>query len=104
VLGGVFEFMSFLCFEVFLALLCHFFLVCRFSCLLLVLWLFLLLDDLLELFVGFWSSSCALWGLGFEIPILCFCCQWTHHGGDSETKWSVTWFHCDESLTCRGLN
>jgi hypothetical protein len=21
-----------------------------------------------------------------------------------ETKWSVTWFNCDESLTCRGLN
>jgi hypothetical protein len=34
---------------------------------LLVLRFFLLLDDLLELFFVFWSSRCALWGLGFEI-------------------------------------
>jgi hypothetical protein len=40
-------------FELFLALLCHFGLVCRFSCLLLALWFFLLLDDLVELFFGF---------------------------------------------------
>jgi hypothetical protein len=77
---------------------------CRFLCLLLVLWLFILLDDLLELFVSFWSSSCASWGLRFEIQTLCFCCQWTHQGGDWETKWSVPWFDCDESLTCRCLN
>jgi hypothetical protein len=44
----------FCAFELFLALLCHFGLVCCFSCLLLVLRLFLLLDDLLEHFVGFW--------------------------------------------------
>jgi hypothetical protein len=25
-----------------------------------------------EHFVGFWSSSCASWGLRFEIQILCF--------------------------------
>jgi hypothetical protein len=42
----------------------------RFLCLLLVLWLLLLLDDPLEFFVGFWSSSYALWGLGFEIQTL----------------------------------
>jgi hypothetical protein len=46
----------------------------RFSCLLLVLRLFLLLDDLFELFVGFWFSSCASWGLRFEIQTLYFCC------------------------------
>jgi hypothetical protein len=40
---------------------------CRFSCLLLVLWHLLLLDNIIELFVGFWSSSCASWGLGFKI-------------------------------------
>jgi hypothetical protein len=62
---------SFLCFELFLALLCHFGLICRFLCLLLVLRLFLL-DDLLELFVGFLSSSYASWGLGFENQTLCF--------------------------------
>jgi hypothetical protein len=28
---------------------------------------FLLLDDLLELFLAFWSSSCASWFLRFEI-------------------------------------
>jgi hypothetical protein len=34
---------------------------------LLVLRLLLLLDDNLDLFIGFWSSSCASWGFGFEI-------------------------------------
>jgi hypothetical protein len=53
-------------FEPFSDLVCHFGLVCHFSCLLLVLRLFLLLDDLLELFLPFWSSSCASWGLGIE--------------------------------------
>jgi hypothetical protein len=52
----------------------------------------------------FGSSSCASWGLGFELQTLCFCCQWTHQGGDSETKWSVPWFDYDESLTWQGLN
>jgi hypothetical protein len=41
---------------------------------------FLLLNDLLELFFGFWSSTCASGGLGFEIQP--FCCQCTHQGGD----------------------
>jgi hypothetical protein len=41
----------------------------------------------------FWSSSCASWGLGFELQTLCFCYQWP-----------VPWFDCDESLTWRGLN
>jgi hypothetical protein len=54
--------------------------------------------------MAFGSSSCASWGLGFELQTLCFCCQWTHQGGDSETKWSVPRFDCDESLTWRGLN
>jgi hypothetical protein len=42
-------------------------------CHLLVLRFFLLLDDLLELFCGSWSSSCASCGLGFEIQTLCLC-------------------------------
>jgi hypothetical protein len=73
VLGGVrfrwsfWVFWAFCAFELFLALLCHFGFVCHFLCLLLVLRLFPLLDDLLELFVGFWFSSCASWGLRFEI-------------------------------------
>jgi hypothetical protein len=50
-----------------------FILVCRFSYHLLVLRFFLLLDDLPELFFGFWSSSCASCGLGFEIQTLCLC-------------------------------
>jgi hypothetical protein len=40
-------------FEFFLTLIYHFGLVCHFSCLLLVLRLFLLLDDILELFLAF---------------------------------------------------
>jgi hypothetical protein len=34
---------------------------------------FLLLDDLLEFFFGFWSSTCASCGLGFEIQTLYLC-------------------------------
>jgi hypothetical protein len=40
-------------FEFFLAFLCHFGLVCHFLCLLLILRVFLLLDDLLELLLDF---------------------------------------------------
>jgi hypothetical protein len=58
-------------FKLFLALLCHFVWLCHFSCLLLAFVVSLLLDDLLEFFVGFWSSSCASWGLGFELQTLC---------------------------------
>jgi hypothetical protein len=43
---------------------------CGFSYLLLVLRLFLLLDNLLKFFVGFWFSSCASWGLRFKLQIL----------------------------------
>jgi hypothetical protein len=64
--------MEFLILSFFLALICHFGLICHFSCLLLVLRYFSLLDDLLELFVGFWSSSCASLGLGFVIQTLFF--------------------------------
>jgi hypothetical protein len=60
---------SFCVFELFLALVSHFCFVCRFLCLLLVLRVFLLLDDL---FVGFWSSSCATWGIRVKIQTLCF--------------------------------
>jgi hypothetical protein len=57
--------------ELFLALLCHFTWLCRFSFILLAFAVFLVLDDLLELFVGFWSSSCASWPLVFELQTLC---------------------------------
>jgi hypothetical protein len=40
--------------ELFLALLCYFAWFCRFSCRLLVLAVFLLVDDLVELFLTFW--------------------------------------------------
>jgi hypothetical protein len=43
----------------------------HFSCHLLVLRLFPLLDDL-EFLFGFWSSSYASWSLGFKIQTLCF--------------------------------
>jgi hypothetical protein len=68
--------------ELFLALSCHFDWLCHFSCRLLGFAVFLLLDDFLELFWLFVSSSCALWGLEFELQTLCFYCQWTHQGGD----------------------
>jgi hypothetical protein len=46
--------LSFSCsFEFFFTLLCHFACFCRFSCLLLAFAAFLLLDDLLELFLTF---------------------------------------------------
>jgi hypothetical protein len=45
-------------------------LVCRFSYHLLVLRFSLLLDDILELFFGFWSSIRATCGLGFKIQTL----------------------------------
>jgi hypothetical protein len=62
VLGGVdFELLCILsiCLEfefflLFLALPCHFAWFCRFSYLLLVFAVFLLLDDMLELFLAFW--------------------------------------------------
>jgi hypothetical protein len=47
-------------------------LVCRFSCLLLALRFFLLLDDLFELFLAFQSSRFDSWALGFELETLCF--------------------------------
>jgi hypothetical protein len=68
VLGGVcfrgnFEFELFFAFS----------LICRFSCHLLILWVFLLLNDLLVLFFGLWSSSCASCDLEFKIQTLCLC-------------------------------
>jgi hypothetical protein len=68
--------------KLFLALFYHFAWLCRFSCSLLSFAVFPPLDDLLELSWLFGSSSCASWGLGFELQTLCFCCQWTHQGGD----------------------
>jgi hypothetical protein len=57
-------------------------LVCRFSRLLLALQYFLLLDDLLELFFAFWSSSCASCVLDLKFILCAFCCQYTHQGED----------------------
>jgi hypothetical protein len=66
VLGGL-CFRGSVDFELFLLFLWF----CYFLCLLLVFVVFLLLDDLLKLSVGFWSSNCASWGLGFELQTLC---------------------------------
>jgi hypothetical protein len=60
ILGFCFGFKIFLVFSWF----------CRFLCLLLAFAVFLFLNDLLELFVGFWSSSCASWSLGLELQSL----------------------------------
>jgi hypothetical protein len=55
-------------FELLLAL----FLGLPFLCLLLALRFFLFLDDSFELFLAFWSSSYASWGLRFKLQTLCF--------------------------------
>jgi hypothetical protein len=58
-------------FELFLTLLCHFSWLAAFVSFV-GLAVFLLLDDLLEFFLSFWSSSCASWGFGFKFQTLCF--------------------------------
>jgi hypothetical protein len=68
-----------------------FFLICRFSYHLLVLRFYLLLDDLFELFFGFWSSNCASCGLGFKIQNLCLCVVNVLVKGEIE-KSSGPWF------------
>jgi hypothetical protein len=56
-------------------------------------------------FLGFVGPLAVHHGvLDSNFKLCAFCCQWTHQGGDWEIKWSVSWFDCDESLTCRGLN
>jgi hypothetical protein len=55
-------------------------------------------------FLGLWSSSCVLCALDPKFKLYAFWCQCTHQGEDWETKWSVPWFNCDESLTNHGLN
>jgi hypothetical protein len=52
----------------------HFAWLYRFSCLLLAFTVFLLLDDLFELFVGFLV-------LDSNFKLCVFYCQWTHKGG-----------------------
>jgi hypothetical protein len=52
---------------------------------------FLLLDDLLDLVSGFWSSSCASCGIGFEIETLCLCVVNVRNKGEIE-KPSGPWF------------
>jgi hypothetical protein len=58
-------------FEIFLAHLCLFAWFATFRAFV-GLAVFLLLDDLVELLLAFWSSSYASWGFGFEIQTLCF--------------------------------
>jgi hypothetical protein len=66
-------------------------LICHFSCYLLVLCFFILLDDILELLFGFWSSSCVSCGLKFEIQTLCLCVVNVLIKGEIE-KPSGPWF------------
>jgi hypothetical protein len=54
--------------------------------------------------LAFGYSSCDSCVLDSKFKLYAFCCQYTHHGGDWEIKWSVPWFDCDESLTFYGLN
>jgi hypothetical protein len=62
-------------FELFLSLLCHFGLVCCSSCLLLVLRLFLLLDDLLKLFLVFGLLVVLHGVLDLRFKLCAFYCQ-----------------------------
>jgi hypothetical protein len=73
VLGGVFEFELFLAlFVLVLSFSCSFSLIYRFSSHLLAFAVFLILDDIIEIFLAFWSSTCTSWGFGFELQTLCF--------------------------------
>jgi hypothetical protein len=96
-LGGVFEFEIFLLvlfwFWFFFSSSLSFWLGLLLFVSLLVLRLFLLLDDLLEIFLGFWSSSCASWGLRFELQTLCFLLSMDSSRGEWEIKWSVPYFY-----------
>jgi hypothetical protein len=74
--GAVFEF------ELFFTLLCHFGLFYRFSCLLLILRHFLLLDDLLEFFLTFSLLTVLHWVLDSNFKLCVFYYQWTHQGRD----------------------
>jgi hypothetical protein len=74
-------------------------------CHLLALRFFFLLDDFLEFFFGFWSSSCASCFLGFEIQTLCFCVVNVLIKGEiEEPSGQYLGSICDESLTCHSLN
>jgi hypothetical protein len=73
---GEFLSLSFSClfcfaFDLFLAFLCHFAWFVAFRAFV-GLAAFLLLDDLLELFLTFWSSSYASWCLKFKLQTLGF--------------------------------
>jgi hypothetical protein len=78
---GNFEFELFFVFSFGLPLFYH----------LLVLRFFLLLDDFLEFFFGFWSSSCASYGLRFKIQALCLSVANVLIKGENE-KPSGPWF------------
>jgi hypothetical protein len=44
-------------------------------------------------FLGFFGLLVVLYGvLDSNFKLCDFCYQWTHQGGDWETKWSVPWF------------
>jgi hypothetical protein len=72
---------------------------CLFSCLLLAFAVFLLLDDLLELSVGFWSSSCASCGFEFKPQTLCLLLTMDSSRGRMRNQVVSSLFDCDESLT-----
>jgi hypothetical protein len=61
--GGVLILSFSYSYELLLALLFHFAWSCRFSCLLLVLAVFLILDDLLEIFLSFFGLLSVLHGV-----------------------------------------
>jgi hypothetical protein len=71
---------------------------------LLVLWLFLLLDDLHKLFFGFWSFRCTSWGLEFELQTVLFVVNGLIKGEIEKPSGQYLGFIFDESLTHRGLN
>jgi hypothetical protein len=84
--GRVFEFELFLLvlfwFLAFLSSSLSFYLVYRFSCLLLGLRFFLLLDDLLDLFLVFDLLAVLHGVLDSRFKLCAFCCQWINQGRD----------------------
>jgi hypothetical protein len=78
---------------------------CHFLCLLLALWFFLFLEDLLELFFHFWSSKYASWGSWiWNSNFVFFVVNVLIKGEIEKPSGQYLDSMCDESLICHGLN
>jgi hypothetical protein len=79
-------------------------LVCRFSCILLDLQFFLLLDDLLELFLAFGLQAVLHGVLASNFKLCAFVVNGLIKGEIEKPSGQCLGLKCNESLTCQGLN